>query len=121
MKITYQTVLLEGPVVGALRLKADGGLEVLAIEVALLGYGQHGMPCDWNSPEARDQARRNQADAIELVQHRAADLAPVIAEIRAAGVTSLGGIARELSARHIPATRGGAKWSAEQVRRVLAL
>lgn len=51
---------------------------------------------------------------------RAADLSPILSEIRAAGVVSLGGLARELNARAIPTSRGGA-WGAEQVRRVLAV
>lgn len=51
---------------------------------------------------------------------RAADLAPIIAELRAAGVTSLGGIARALSDRSIPTARGGANWTETQVSRVLA-
>ena len=51
---------------------------------------------------------------------RAADIAPVIAELRASGVTSLLGIASALHERGIPAPRGGASWSAAQVSRVLA-
>ena len=51
---------------------------------------------------------------------RAADLAPVIAELRAEGVTSLGGVAAALNARGIPAARGGV-WSAGQVRRALVV
>ncbi len=51
---------------------------------------------------------------------RAQELAPVIAELRARGVTSLGKIAAELCARNIPAARGGSKWSEVQVSRVLA-
>jgi DNA invertase Pin-like site-specific DNA recombinase len=50
---------------------------------------------------------------------RTNDLMPVLAELRAAGVTSLGGIAAALNARGIPAARGGA-WTATQVRRVEA-
>ena len=48
----------------------------------------------------------------------AADLAPVIAEIQAGGVTSLGHIASALNARGIPAVKGG-KWSKTQVMRLL--
>ena len=51
---------------------------------------------------------------------RAADLAPIISELRAAGVNSLGSIARALSERSIPTARGGANWSETQVSRVLA-
>jgi DNA invertase Pin-like site-specific DNA recombinase len=50
---------------------------------------------------------------------RAADLAPVISELKSAGVTSLGGLARALTERGIPTARGGSEWSAVQVSRVL--
>ena len=50
---------------------------------------------------------------------RAADLAPVIAEIKAGGRTSLRAIAAELDARGIPAPRGG-KWTAAAVMRLTA-
>jgi DNA invertase Pin-like site-specific DNA recombinase len=55
------------------------------------------------------QARSASADA------RAADLAPVIEDIRAAGAKSLGDFARELNSPDISAPRGG-QWSAAQVR-----
>jgi len=70
------------------------------------------------SAEAREISRSTRQAASEA---RAADLAPVIAErLQAAGVTSLGGLARGLSERGIPTARGGAKWTAVQVSRVLA-
>jgi DNA invertase Pin-like site-specific DNA recombinase len=49
---------------------------------------------------------------------RAADLAPVIEEMRAAGVRSLRELADGLNARGIPAANGG-RWSATQVARVV--
>jgi hypothetical protein len=45
---------------------------------------------------------------------RAADLAPIIAEIKAAGAVSLRAIAAELNRRGIPTARGR-HWSATQV------
>jgi DNA invertase Pin-like site-specific DNA recombinase len=51
---------------------------------------------------------------------RAKDIAPIIAELRAAGVTTLGGIARALMERGIPAPRGGDQWREAQVSRLLA-
>jgi hypothetical protein len=56
------------------------------------------------------QARANQ---------KAADLARTIAELQAAGVTSLRGIARALNERGISPPRGHG-WQATQVRRLLA-
>jgi hypothetical protein len=51
---------------------------------------------------------------------RQADLAPVINELKAAGITSLGSLARALTERGIPTARGGSEWSAVQVSRVLS-
>lgn len=55
------------------------------------------------------RARSMTADA------RAADLAPILDEIKANGACSLKDIARQLNAREISAPRGG-EWSAAQVR-----
>lgn len=49
----------------------------------------------------------------------AADLGPIIKDIRAAGATSLRDIADELNARGIPAPRGGT-WGAVQVSRTIS-
>jgi hypothetical protein len=43
-----------------------------------------------------------------------------ISELRAAGVTTLRDIAAALNERGIPTARGGGKWEATKVRRVLA-
>jgi hypothetical protein len=51
---------------------------------------------------------------------RAADLAPILADVRARGAVSLRQVAAALNARGIPAARGGT-WTATQVRRVQAL
>jgi DNA invertase Pin-like site-specific DNA recombinase len=51
---------------------------------------------------------------------RAADLAPVLKELREAGVASLGGIARALTERGIPTARGRSVWTAMQVARTMA-
>ena len=53
---------------------------------------------------AASQNRRKQADA------RAADPAPVIARLRASGVTSLYGIAKALTALAVPTPDGREKW-----------
>jgi hypothetical protein len=53
-------------------------------------------------------------------KQKAADLAPVIAELRAAGVTSLRSIAAALSERGIPTVAGSGRWHHAQVRRVPA-
>jgi DNA invertase Pin-like site-specific DNA recombinase len=59
----------------------------------------------------------NEAQA-QLAKRKAADVAPVIAELRAAGATSLKAIADGLNGRGIPTARGS-QWSATQVMRAL--
>lgn len=61
--------------------------------------------------KARDGMVKN-ADAF------AAGLAPVVREIREAGITSLNGIARALTARGVSTARGGA-WTAKAVSNLL--
>jgi DNA invertase Pin-like site-specific DNA recombinase len=63
--------------------------------------------------------RQGRARRTEIATKRVVDLAPIIAEARASGASSLRQIAAELNERGIPAARGGA-WSATQVARVLA-
>jgi hypothetical protein len=50
---------------------------------------------------------------------KAADLAPIVKELRAAGVTSLNGLAEAFNARGVPTPAGRRHWYATQVARVL--
>jgi hypothetical protein len=59
------------------------------------------------------------AQVAKRATARAADLAPIIEEIRAAGTVSLQGIAVALNERGISTPRGHGEWSAVQVNRVL--
>jgi hypothetical protein len=69
------------------------------------------------TPGARHAgAEANKARAAE----RAADFAPIVAELRTDGVTSLRGIAAELNRRDIPTVTGSGRWSHTQVARLLA-
>jgi hypothetical protein len=67
------------------------------------------------------EPRSTAAAAILRVANERAvsNIAPIIAEIRAGGVTSLLDIAARLNQRGITTARGGT-WSAKQVARVLA-
>ena len=66
--------------------------------------------------EARIAGRKA---ATAKAKARAADLVPVIEDLRKEGITSLNGLAKGLTERGIPTARGGVKWSAMQVSRVL--
>ncbi|MCF3638727.1 recombinase family protein [Rhizobium sp. TRM95111] len=77
--------------------------------------GFRGSVISDDARKASQEARRAKASA------RAADLMPVIDEIRACGVTSANGIATALTSKGIPTARGGSVWTASQVQRVLAV
>ena len=68
------------------------------------------------TPQAREAARRVSAAKADA---RAASLAPVIAEIRASGITTPYAIAAALTARGIPTARGHRFWMAGPVRNLL--
>src|SRR5260221_555978 len=55
----------------------------------------------------------------ERANARAADIAPTVKALQAAGATSLRAIAAGLNAQGIPTARGSGSWSAVQVARVL--
>jgi hypothetical protein len=50
---------------------------------------------------------------------RAAKLAPIIAELKAAGVTRLSGIAAALNSRGVPTPTGRRYWSSSQIAQLL--
>jgi len=68
-------------------------------------------------------SRKARRLAIEAVQARAdakaANLAPVLAELQQAGKTSLRAMAAALNEQGIPTSSGAGQWSASQVSRVL--
>jgi hypothetical protein len=57
---------------------------------------------------------------IARADARASQLAPIVAEIRASGVTSWYGIAMALNRRGVPTATGRGIWEPGQVRRVMA-
>ena len=76
-----------------------------------------GTPANLSNRElGRKNAAKNRAKRADRF---ARDAMSVIAEIRATGVVSLSGLARELTSRNIPTPRGRKSWSAEQVKRIM--
>jgi DNA invertase Pin-like site-specific DNA recombinase len=69
------------------------------------------------SASARRKGRMTQS---ARAQARAFDLAPILAAIRAEGITSMRGIAAALIQRGVPTARGNSKWTAMQVARLAA-
>jgi hypothetical protein len=81
----------------------------------------------------RSQAGRNHAKGLytsdptrrmgspySARRREGADLAPIVKELQASGVTSLRGIAKALNERRIPTVAGSGRWYHVQVARVLA-
>lgn len=68
-----------------------------------------------NAVQARTAADAKKAQA----RARAADLAPVLAEIRAAGVATYCGMAKALTARGVPTLSGRGCWDPSTVRRLV--
>jgi DNA invertase Pin-like site-specific DNA recombinase len=75
-----------------------------------------GNPC--LVPGNRDQACRAAAAKSANAAARAADLRPIIAEIRAAGVSTLTGVVAALVARGVPTPSGRGAWSPASVMRL---
>jgi DNA invertase Pin-like site-specific DNA recombinase len=70
------------------------------------------------SPQARGAgSAAGVAARRRAAAQRAADLAPTLAALRAAGARTLRGLADRLNQQGVPAPRGG-KWTAAQVRRL---
>ncbi len=59
------------------------------------------------------------AAKVEQARARASDFAPIIADLRASGITTLAALAGALTERGIPTSRGATTWSPMQVSRVL--
>lgn len=75
--------------------------------------GNRGVVLTVTARAAGQAVRMSRADA------RAADLAPVITELRGRGVVTLNSIAKALTERGIPTPRRRGAWSAVQVRRAM--
>ena len=75
---------------------------------------------DNEDPGRSPHAARNGANATrERAERFAANVLPIMREIRAAGIATLDGIASALNARGVRAARGGV-WHATAIRNLLA-
>jgi DNA invertase Pin-like site-specific DNA recombinase len=71
------------------------------------------------NPRAADAAVKGRAAQVAGADHFAANVLPIIASIRASGISGHAAIAEALNSRGISTARGGA-WHATTVRRLLA-
>lgn len=99
----------------------EAGMISTRTKAALQAAKRRGVKLGGNRgviPGAKMQAASTKA-LHERSAARAADIAPVIRELQAAGKTSLRAIADGLNEKGIPTSRGTGKWQAVQVARVL--
>ncbi len=71
-----------------------------------------------NPTNIREAGGIGRATMTERADRFAADVLPVIEDIRAGGVTSLNGVAEELNRRGVSTPRGG-RWAAMTVKRIV--
>jgi hypothetical protein len=86
----------------------------------IVGHDANGRPVYGPVVHGSTKARASALAALQQrANDRAADIAPTIRKLQAAGATSLRGIAAGLNDQNIPTARGNGKWSATQVARAL--
>lgn len=100
----------------------EAGLISARTKAALMAAKARGQRLGGDRGSTVSEAARQASKATRAAkaQTRTLDLAPVIASLRAEGITSATGLAKALTARGIPTARGGEGWSTLQVQRVLA-
>lgn len=93
-------------------------------KAALAAAKARGKRLGWSIPsrieEQRIASERGAAANRNQAQHFASNVLPIVGSIRAAGVSSLAGIAQALNARGVATARGGT-WYAATVRRLTRL
>src|SRR4051794_29467302 len=109
--------------VGIMALMAEHEAEMVSKRtrdalVAAKARGQRLGGFRGHVPSETNRAQAARARAA-VSRERAVQVLPVIRGIRAAGTTSLSGVARELTQRGVPTPRGAGEWQAVQVQRVL--
>jgi DNA invertase Pin-like site-specific DNA recombinase len=100
----------------------EAGLISSRTRAALAAAKARGVKLGGNRGTIISREARATGRAIQVARSkaRAADLAPILAELKSAGVTTLAAIAQALTDRRIPTARGVSSWSPTQVSRVLA-
>lgn len=90
---------------------------------ALAAAKARGKRLGWSMPSRRQEQHRATARAVRANKGKAdlfaANVLPIVAQVRAAGITTLEGIAAALNARGIKTARGG-HWHPTTVRNLLA-
>lgn len=110
--------------VGILAVVADEERRMISArtKAALAAAKRRGVKLGGNRGVTLTRKQREAGSAViaDRARQRATDLAPMLMELQAAGVTSFSAIARALNERDIPTARGGSEWTPTQVSRVFS-
>ena len=110
-------------IVGIMAVVAQAERKMISArtKAALQAAKERGVKLGGDRGNIRAVSAKGRLNALEArrraARQRAEDLEPIISELRAHGITTLGGMAAALNARGVPAARGG-KWTAIQVQRL---
>lgn len=111
--------------IGIMALVAQKEREMISerTRAALAAARARGVKLGGSRPGALPNKAEAAAKGLAVRQQRAdqlaADLRPLVEELRQRGITSAAGVARELNAMGVPSPRGGA-WQATSVQRLLS-
>jgi len=99
----------------------EAGLISTRTKAALEAAKQRGRKLGGNRGAKLTQAAQEAGRGTQAARAtaRSQDLAPVIEELRRAGISSLAGLADALTRRGIPTSRGKSQWAPVQVARVI--
>lgn len=112
-------------VVGIMAVVAQAERKMISVRTkgALAAAKARGVKLGGDRGKLAAVRDRGRAKGIEVRQKRArsraADLAPIIRNMRVAGITTLAALAAGLTERGIPTARGSSTWSPMQVSRVM--
>jgi hypothetical protein len=127
-RIASERAAALAPIIAEIRAAGATTLRDVAAELSQRGIPTARGTGSWSRtqvnrvmsrPELRKFRLGRGAPNVQIASERAAAIAPIIAEIRAAGATSLRAIVAELVKRDIPTVRGTGSWSASQVARIM--
>jgi DNA invertase Pin-like site-specific DNA recombinase len=110
-------------VVGIMAVVAEGERKMISTrtKAALAAAKARGKVLGgWRGYMPTDENRAAASTALKAsAQARARDLAPVLEELRRAGVVTYNAIAKALIERGVPTARGGSGWTAASVKRLV--
>jgi homoserine kinase len=128
-RIASERAAAVAPIIAEIRAAGATSLRAIVAELTKRGIPTARGTGSWSASQVASVMSRHEelkkfrlafgAGSARIASERAAAIAPIIVEIRAAGATSLRAVVAELIRRGIPTARGTGSWSATQVARII--